>query len=106
MASYYVYMMANWNNAVLYIGVTNNLDRRDWEHKLKAIPGFTEKYNLTKLVYFEETPDVTAAIAREKQLKNWRREKKNFLVNRMNPAWEDLTGDKLRSLDSARNDTQ
>jgi putative endonuclease len=104
MKCYYVYMMTNWENEVLYTGVTNNLDRRDWEHKLKLIPGFTEKYNLTKLVYFEETTDINAAIAWEKQLKRWRSDKKDFLVNRMNPEWEDLSGEKFRSLDYARDD--
>lgn len=104
MKTYYVYMMANWNNKVLYIGVTSNLERRDWEHKLKTIVGFTEKYNLTKLVYFEETSDVHAAIAREKQLKKWRRDKKDFLIKSMNPEWNDLTAYKLRSLDYARDD--
>jgi putative endonuclease len=75
----------------MYIGVTNNLERRSWEHTLKIIPGFTQKYNVTKLVYFEETTDIIAAISREKQLKNWRREKKNILVERMNPSWKDLS---------------
>lgn len=66
---YYVYMLTNWNNKLLYIGVTNNLARRIYEHKNKLIPGFTEKYHIGKLVWFESTNDVTAAIAREKQLK-------------------------------------
>lgn len=95
MKCYYVYMMANWNNNVLYVGVTDDLDRRDWEHKLKTMPGFTEKYNANKLVYFEEIANASMASAREKQLKKWRREKKNFLVNSMNPAWQDLTAHKL-----------
>jgi putative endonuclease len=64
--SYYVYLLTNWNNKVIYIGVTNDLSRRLYEHKNKLIPGFTSKYNLNKLVYFEEAQDVTAAIAREK----------------------------------------
>lgn len=71
--------------------MTNDLERRLYEHKNKLIPGFTKKYNLNRLVYFEETPDVTAAIAREKEIKKWRREKKNQLVNRVNPAWKDLS---------------
>ena len=75
----------------MYLGVTNNLERRLYEHKNKLIKGFTEKYNVNKLVYFEETQDVTAAIAREKEIKKWRREKKNQLVNRMNPNWKDLS---------------
>ena len=89
--TYYVYLLTNWNNKVMYVGVSNNLERRLYEHKNKLVKGFTEKYNVNKLVYFEETEDVTAAIAREKEIKKWRREKKNQLVNRMNPNWEDLS---------------
>jgi len=89
--TYYVYLLTNWNNKVMYVGVSNNLERRLYEHKNKLVKGFTEKYNVNKLVYFEETQDVTAAIAREKEIKKWRREKKNQLVNRMNPNWEDLS---------------
>ena len=87
---YYVYMMTNWNNRVLYIGVTGNIERRVYEHKNGIIDGFTKEYNLHKLVYCECTNDVRAAIAREKQLKGWRREKKNALVNSVNPEWKDL----------------
>ena len=87
---YYVYLITNWNNRVMYVGVTNNLERRIYEHKNKMVRGFTEKYNVNKLVYFEETQDVTAAITREKEIKKWRREKKDKLVNRMNPNWKDL----------------
>jgi putative endonuclease len=82
--------MTNWNNKVMYLGVTNNLERRVYEHRNKLIKGFTEKYNVNKLVYFEETSDVSAAIAREKEIKKWRREKKNALVKKVNPDWEDL----------------
>ena len=67
--TYYVYLLANWNNKVIYVGVTNNLERRLYEHKNKLIKGFTEKYNVNKLVYFEETQDITAAITREKEIK-------------------------------------
>lgn len=88
---YYVYLITNWNNKVMYVGVTNNLERRLYEHKNKLIKGFTEKYNLDKLVYFEETQDVNAAIEREKEIKKWRREKKNQLVNLINPKWDDLS---------------
>jgi len=88
---YYVYLLTNWNNKVMYMGVTNNLERRLHEHKNKLVKGFTEKYNVNKLVYFEETQDVTVAIAREKEIKKWRREKKNQLVNRINPNWKDLS---------------
>ncbi len=84
-------MMTNWNNSVLYIGVTNNLKRRTFEHISKEISGFTEKYNLCKLVYFEEYNDVKLAIQREKQLKGWTREKKNQLVNKFNENWLDLS---------------
>ena len=87
----YVYLLTNWNNKVMYLGVTNNLERRFYEHKNKLVKGFTEKYNVNKLVYFEETQDVTAGIAREKEIKKWRREKMNQLVNRMNPNWKDLS---------------
>jgi len=89
--TYYVYLLTNWNNKVMYVGVTNNLKRRIYEHKNKLVKGFTEKYNLNKLVFFEETQDVTSAIAREKEIKKWRREKKNQLVNKMNPNWKDLS---------------
>ena len=89
--TYYVYLLTNWNNKVMYLGVTNNLERRLYEHKNKLVKGFTEKYNVNKLVYFEGTQDVTAAIAREREIKKWRREKKNQLVNRMNPNWKDLS---------------
>lgn len=75
----------------MYVGMTNNLMRRIYEHKNKLAKGFTEKYNVNKLVYFEETQDVIAAIAREKEIKKWRREKKNQLVNRINPTWKDLS---------------
>ncbi len=88
---YYVYLLTNWNNTVMYVGMTNNLMRRIYEHKNKLVKGFTEKYNVNKLVYFEETQDVIAAIAREKEIKKWRREKKNQLVNRINPTWKELS---------------
>jgi len=83
--------MTNWTGGVLYIGVTSNLERRVWEHKNNALKGFTSKYNLNKLVYIEETSDASAAIAREKQLKSWRREKKDALVATMNPEWKALS---------------
>ena len=77
---YYVYLLTNWNHRVLYIGVTNDLSWRLYEHKNKLVKGFTEKYNVNKLVYFEETNDVRSALAREKEIKKWRREKKDALV--------------------------
>jgi putative endonuclease len=88
--SYYVYILTNWNNKVMYIGVTGNLQQRIYQHKNKLIDGFTKKYNITKLVYHEEIDDVISAITREKQLKNWTREKKNKLVKAVNPKWKDL----------------
>ena len=88
---YYVYIMSNRNNKVIYVGVTNNLERRVYEHKNKLVEGFTQKYNINKLVYFEETNDIRVAIAREKQIKGWMRQKKDALVVRMNPEWADLT---------------
>jgi putative endonuclease len=87
---YYVYILSNWNNKVIYIGMTNNLERRVFEHRNKLLPGFTNKYNVHKLVYFESTNDVNAAIAREKEIKKWRREKKNTLIETVNPNWGEL----------------
>ena len=89
----YVYFMTNASHDVLYLGVTNNLVRRVAEHKSMATPGFTARYRCTRLVYFEATDYVTAAIAREKQLKNWKREWKNQLITKMNPDWRDLGPD-------------
>ncbi|OGW40697.1 MAG: excinuclease ABC subunit C [Nitrospirae bacterium RBG_13_39_12] len=82
--TYYVYLLTNWNNKVMYVGITNNLERRIYEHKNKIIKGFTKKYNLNKLVYFEEIKDILSAIEREKEIKKWRREKKNQLVKQIN----------------------
>ena len=89
--SYYVYLLTNQNDKVIYVGMTNNLARRIYEHRHQLIAGFTSKYHVHKLVYFEETSDVLAAITREKQIKKWRREKKNALVEIMNPEWSDLS---------------
>jgi len=89
--TYYVYIMANQYNNVLYIGFTNNLARRVYEHKNGLMEGFTKKYNVHKLVWFESCHDVKAAIAREKQLKNWNRAKKEALIRQMNPEWKDLS---------------
>ena len=91
--TYYTYILTNWNNKVMYIGMTNNLERRLYEHKHHLIEGFTRRYNVDKLVYFESSFDVKAAIAREKQLKGWTRARKNALVESMNPAWQDLSKD-------------
>ncbi|MEG8989261.1 GIY-YIG nuclease family protein [Ignavibacteria bacterium 4148-Me] len=92
MEQYYVYIMTN-NSRTLYTGVTNNLRRRIYEHKNKLIPGFTNKYNITKLVYYEEFKDIKIAIAREKQIKGWLRKKKIDLIEKVNPNWEDLSKD-------------
>ena len=89
--NYYVYILTNATNVTLYTGVTRDLVRRVYEHRHHADPGsFTAKYKLHKLVYFEVTSDVKAAIAREKEIKGWRRAKKNALVENANPAWNDL----------------
>jgi putative endonuclease len=90
--NYYVYILFG-KTGVLYIGMTNDLYRRVFEHKTKFRPGFTQKYNVTKLAYFEETNDVTIAIAREKELKGWRRSKKIALIETQNPNWTDLSKD-------------
>jgi len=89
--SYYVYLLTNHNNKVLYIGVSSNLERRIYEHKNKLVKGFTEKYNVNKLVYFEETTDVQSALNREKEIKGWVRARKNELVERENEMWCDLS---------------
>lgn len=88
---YYVYILTNWNNEVMYVGMTNNLERRMYEHKNKLVDGFTKKYNVFKLVYYELGNDVNAVIAREKEIKKWRREKKDNLVKTLNPEWKDLS---------------
>ena len=90
---YYVYILTNKNNKVLYIGVTNDLERRIFEHKNKLAEGFTKKYNLNKLIYYEVTQDANSAIEREKQLKNWHRDWKINLINSFNPDWKDLSED-------------
>jgi len=87
---YYVYIMSNVSRT-LYVGMTANLERRVYEHKQKLSPGFTRKYNLTLLVYFESTSDVLAAIAREKQIKGWARAKKVSMIESVNPRWLDLS---------------
>ena len=92
MHDYYVYIMTN-RSGTLYTGVTRNLERRVSEHKQHLVPGFTSKYNITRLVYYEATPDVRGAIAREKQIKGWLRRKKIALVESVNPEWRDLTED-------------
>ena len=93
MKAYYVYILTNKYNSVLYIGVTNNLERRMYEHKNKLIDGFSKKYNLNKLVYFETFSEINDALASEKILKGWLRARKIALIESMNPKWEDLCRD-------------
>ena len=90
MKSMYIYIMTNQNNTTLYIGVTNNLVRRVWEHKHHLVEGFTSRYHLTKLVYYELWQGEHEAIQREKTLKNWHRQWKENLINQFNPEWNDL----------------
>ncbi|MFA5986605.1 MAG: GIY-YIG nuclease family protein [Parcubacteria group bacterium] len=91
MKQYCVYILTNSRKTVLYIGVTSNLQKRVHEHKSKLVDGFTKKYNVDRLVYFEQTEDVLSALRREKQLKNWHRGWKNNLISQFNPDWSDLT---------------
>lgn len=91
MKKYYVYILTNHTKTTLYIGVTNNLERRLYEHKNKLIDGFSKRYNLNKLVYYEETTSIVSAIEREKQLKGYTRSKKDTLIITKNPYWEDLS---------------
>ena len=86
----YVYLLANKHNNVLYTGVTNDLIRRVYEHKNKLVAGFTQKYNVDRLVYFEVCSGIVVAIEREKQIKGWSRKKKQALINTLNPEWDDL----------------
>jgi putative endonuclease len=90
---YYVYIMTNRGNTVLYTGVTNDLQRRAYQHRAKLVRGFSRKYNATKLVYYEVCEDIYHAISREKQIKGGSRAKKIEMVNEMNPDWRDLYGD-------------
>ncbi len=89
---YFVYILANKSNSTIYTGVTKDLARRLYEHKNHLDPkSFTARYNVDKIVYFESTSDVYEAISREKQIKSWKRSKKNALVNSLNPDWKDLS---------------
>ena len=88
---YFVYVLSSWDDSVLYIGVTSNLPRRLYEHRNGFVDGFTKKYNVHKLVYYEHTSDVYSALSREKQLKKWSRCKKNALISKYNPDWHDLS---------------
>ena len=90
MKSYFVYILASHRNGSLYIGVTSNLIKRVYEHKNNLVKGFTEKYKIHRLVYYEETSEVESAIKREKQLKAWKRQWKLELIENFNPNWQDL----------------
>ncbi len=90
MHEYYVYIMTN-HSRTLYVGVTGDLKCRVYQHKHKLVPGFTSRYDIDRLVYFDHTPDVRSAIAREKQIKGWLRAKKIALIEAANPHWEDLS---------------
>lgn len=101
----FVYFVTNWTNEVMYVGVTSDLDVRLAQHRMKTYPGFTSRYNLDKLVYYEVFSDMENAILREKQIKRWSRKKKDALVDRANPAWDNLfDGRIIRSLDCDRDD--
>ena len=97
MKTYYVYILASKKNGTLYIGVSSNIMKRIYEHKNKLIEGFTKKHNVNKLVYYQETTDVTIAISREKQLKKWNRKWKLELIEKNNPEWNDLAEDWIPS---------
>lgn len=90
MKNYFVYILANKKDGTIYIGVTNNLEKRVYEHKRGVIEGFTKKYGIHNLVYLEETNDVNAALQREKQLKKWNRKWKIQLIEKENPEWRDI----------------
>ena len=96
MKNYYIYILASKKNGALYIGMTNDLVRRIFEYKSGLIEGYTKKYSVDKLVYFESTTDVNEAIAREKRLKKWKRQWKIDLIENSNPDWRDLSEDFIR----------
>ena len=95
MKSYYIYILANKRNGTIYTGVTSDLIKRIYEHKNDLVEGFTKKYKVHELVYFEETNDVESAIKREKQIKAWKRSWKLELIEKENPSWKDLSHDLL-----------
>ena len=90
MHAYYVYILANKRNGTLYIGVTNDIKRRVYEHRNNLAEGFTKKYHIHDLIYYEQTSDIKSAIEREKQLKVWKRSWKLWLIENSNPEWQDL----------------
>ena len=95
--TYFIYIISN-ESRMLYVGVTNDLHKRVFQHKSKLVPGFTQKYNLYKLVYFEQFGDIRAAIAREKEIKGWLRSKKVAVIAAINPQWMDLTEGRFKNL--------
>ena len=102
MRTLFVYIMTNHLRTTVYIGVTNDLARRVWQHQHGELEGFTKDYRLTLLVYYEVCPEPRAAIAREKQLKGWRRIRKDALINTMNPEWRDLSGELFQAPENRR----
>ena len=101
--TFYVYLLASKSRR-LYVGVTNDLERRLFEHKAKLVDGFTKQYSIDRLVYFEQTTDVLSAITREKQIKSWRRSKKISLIETINPSWEDLSAEWYKADSSLRSE--
>lgn len=101
MKTYYLYILASKRNGTLYIGVTNNLVKRVYEHKENLVPGFTRKYNIHCLVYYEQFTDIHSAIAREKRIKKWKRQWKLNLIEKTNPHWNDLSNNLNCCLDLA-----
>lgn len=91
--TYFIYIITNFTNTTLYIGITNNLERRIFEHKHELLNGFSKQYHLKKLIYFEEYNDIQEALTREKQLKNWKRTWKIDLITKKNPTYKDLFAD-------------
>jgi len=96
MKSYYVYILASKKNVTLYIGVTNNLVKRVYEHKVNIVEGFTQKYNVHCLVYYEDFNDIFEAITREKRIKKWKRQWKIALIEKLNADWKDLYFDIIK----------
>jgi putative endonuclease len=88
--NYFVYILTSNRNGTLYVGVTNDLARRSWEHKNNVVPGFTKQYNVHQLVYYELHSDIEEALKREKSIKRWKRQTKLQMIERMNPDWDDL----------------
>jgi putative endonuclease len=101
--TYYLYILTNYTNTVFYIGVTNDLKRRIYEHRNKLVDGFSREYNLKKLVYFDSNNDINSVILREKQMKKWKRAWKINLIRENNPSFQDLSHDWFEESDSALN---